>query len=57
MKSQNRLHFFPMQINTSGFLLGCLGVPPILKCTFENEEAIYFNTLAHIYFSINDYLS
>lgn len=46
-----------MQINTSGFLLGCLGVPPILKCTFENEEAIYFNTLAHIYFSINDYLS
>lgn len=44
-----------MQINTSRFLLGCPGVPPVLKCTPEYEEAIYFNRLALIAFSTNDY--
>lgn len=44
-----------MQINTSRLLLGCLRVPPILKYTSEYEEAVYFNRLALIAFSTNDY--
>jgi len=43
-----------MRINTSRFLLGCLGVPPILKCISEYDEVIHFNRLALIAFTAKD---